>query len=241
MKVVYKPKGKAGEYSPLALNLYNGCSNGCKYCYVPRYCKIEREKFKSKIVVRKDVLKNLELDCIELRDNKDPILMCFTSDPYQKIEEELLITRQAIQILNRYNQSFQVLTKSGSLAIRDFELYKDSDSYAVTLTFDNEEDSRKYEPNADTPAARIRSLEIAKERGLKTWVSLEPVIYPKQSLHLIDLSYQFVDLFKVGKLNGNKKIEDRIDWRKFVMEAIRKIQNYKRAYYIKKDLYIYLP
>ena len=30
---IYRPKGKALEYSRLACNFYVGCSNGCTYCY----------------------------------------------------------------------------------------------------------------------------------------------------------------------------------------------------------------
>ena len=31
--LIYQPKGPAGEYTKWAINLYNGCSNGCEYCY----------------------------------------------------------------------------------------------------------------------------------------------------------------------------------------------------------------
>ena len=31
--LIYQPKGAAGEYAKWAINLYNGCSNGCTYCY----------------------------------------------------------------------------------------------------------------------------------------------------------------------------------------------------------------
>lgn len=31
--LIYQPCGPAGEYAKWALNLYNGCSNGCTYCY----------------------------------------------------------------------------------------------------------------------------------------------------------------------------------------------------------------
>lgn len=31
--LIYQPRGAAGEYAKWALNLYNGCSNGCTYCY----------------------------------------------------------------------------------------------------------------------------------------------------------------------------------------------------------------
>lgn len=33
-KALYQPSGKAGEYGQWAVNFYNGCSNGCTYCYL---------------------------------------------------------------------------------------------------------------------------------------------------------------------------------------------------------------
>ena len=33
-KALYNPGGKAGEYGRWAINFYNGCSNGCDYCYL---------------------------------------------------------------------------------------------------------------------------------------------------------------------------------------------------------------
>ena len=33
-RVIYSPKGKAGEYAENAANFYVGCSNGCTYCYL---------------------------------------------------------------------------------------------------------------------------------------------------------------------------------------------------------------
>ena len=35
MIAIYEPKGKALEYAPLALNLYDACPHGCTYCYCP--------------------------------------------------------------------------------------------------------------------------------------------------------------------------------------------------------------
>lgn len=242
MRVIYEPKGKAREYSPLALNLYIGCSNGCRYCYVPRYCRLKKEEFRNNISVRKNILRKIELDALELQIEKNtkPILMCFTCDPYQRIELIKQITRQAIEILNKYNQNFQILTKNGNLAKRDFDLYKKKDTYAVTLTFDNKKQSKIIEPEADTPQNRIKSLKEAHKLGIETWVSLEPVILPSQSLNLIDLTYEFVDLYKVGKLNGYPKIESKINWREFGKKAIDKLKRYNKEFYIKKDLRKYL-
>lgn len=33
-RVIYSPKGKAGEYAENAANFFVGCSNGCAYCYL---------------------------------------------------------------------------------------------------------------------------------------------------------------------------------------------------------------
>lgn len=55
MNVIYEPKGKAGEYSPLAVNLYRGCDHGCTYCYAPAATRTARETF-SCPVLRPDII-----------------------------------------------------------------------------------------------------------------------------------------------------------------------------------------
>ena len=95
MRVIYEPAGKAREYSALALNLYNGCKNGCLYCYVPNFCKKDKNQFHSKVEVRQGILKKLVIDCRAGISEK--VLMCFTSDPYPENSE---ITREALKIFN---------------------------------------------------------------------------------------------------------------------------------------------
>jgi hypothetical protein len=69
------------------------------------------------------------------------------------------------------------------------------------------------------PADRIESLKEAHRRNIRTWVSMEPVIYPEQTMHLIEMTYEFVDCFWVGKLNHDAALERTIDWPKFRREA----------------------
>ena len=45
MQVIYEPQGRAGEFAPLAANLYRGCGHGCSYCYVPMVIKTKRDIF----------------------------------------------------------------------------------------------------------------------------------------------------------------------------------------------------
>ena len=79
MPIIYKPKGKALEYSKLAANLYKGCSHGCKYCYVPgippyKFKKNAREEFYSNPLPRADVIRQLQRDAKKLEGDKRPVL-----------------------------------------------------------------------------------------------------------------------------------------------------------------------
>ena len=109
-------------------------------------------------------------------------------------------TRQVLERLRFYDQPFTILTKGGMLAAKDFDLYGPNDKFGVTLTFDNPEDSRKWEPGAALPADRIAALKEAHNHGIQIWVSMEPVIYPEQNINLIKMTQKLVDFFFIDRL-----------------------------------------
>ena len=168
------------------------------------------------------------------------ILLCFTCDPYQSIETEHKITRQTLEIFTRHNIRARILTKAGMGSVIDVALMKENRAiYGATLTFVDDVDSRYYEPYAALPWSRFEALKIAKEAGLETWVSLEPVISPEQSIEIIHLTHEYVDVYKVGKWNHDKKAKD-INWRDFGIRAKEVLQQYGKNYYIKRDLAVFL-
>jgi DNA repair photolyase len=238
--IIYEPRGKAQEYCKLACNLYRGCSHGCTYCYAP--LATHNNDFNHPIP-RKDVIEKLELDAAKLRFPRNkpdsPILLCFTCDPYQPIDTKYQLTRQAIKILKSNNLDVMILTKGGKRAERDFDLLTPTDKFGVTLTCLDISESLKWESAAALPTERIESLKNAHKLGIKTWVSIEPVINPIVSLAIIRQTHKFVDLFKVGKMNYNA-IAKTIDWTKFGNEAIELLKSLNKAYYIKDDLKKYL-
>ena len=238
MSVIYRPQGRAAEYSHLAINHYVGCSHGCTYCYVPAITR--NPDFHTKQSIRKDVLYKLRREAPNFAGMNERILLCFACDPYQPLDDELQITRKVIEILKANNIPFQVLTKAGTRAARDFDLYGPNDVFAVTLTFLNDTKSKQFEPNAAIPRSRILSLEMAKQYGFETWVSLEPVIEPDESLEIIRQTHQFVDLYKIGKMNHVPAIANNINWRTFGKKAIQLCRECEVNYYIKADLAQYL-
>lgn len=237
---IYEPSGKALEYSHLALNLYTGCDNGCTYCYAPSVMHKGRDDF-AKVEPRHDILDALEKQLfnwntsVKREMDHARVLLCFTCDPYPSIDTRT--TSAALALLSGPGVPFTVLTKSGSRALPDIDFYGPNDAFGTTLTFMDSTDSVKWEPSAALPANRINALKTFHDAGIHTWVSLEPVIDPVQTLEIIKATHEFVDHYKVGKLNYAKS---PIDWRAFGMAALFALDSFGKKYYIKEDLAAYL-
>lgn len=239
MKIIYEPRGKALEYSPLAANLYKGCSHKCSYCYAPSATFKKRVVFHSDEYIRPrtNILDDFEKDCKKIAGDKREILFSFTTDPYQKIDEELQITRKALIIALKYDLFPVILTKGGKLSTRDFDIlsqFKNS-KFGVSLTHDIDSVSLKWERAAPLPNERIESLMDAWTYGIETYVSFEPVIDPDAVYRLIDRTHEFVDFYKVGKLNHNA-YQKTIDWVLFRETVIKQLDSLDKKYMIKKDL-----
>lgn len=175
-----------------------------------------------------------------MREENDtrPILFSFVSDPYQPIEADLQITRQALQIAKLYHLNTKVLTKGrAELIRRDLELMKQAKTQlGVTLCFTDDKMRQEWEPDASPVSDRLAILKEAHGLGIYTWVSLEPVINPRQALAVIKKAAPFVDLWKVGKLNHMKSVESLVDWKKFATDVEALLKKISATYYIKNSL-----
>lgn len=235
--VIYEPKGRAGEYCPLAVNLYRGCGHGCLYCYGPDTLHIDRQEFKQ-AAPRQDIIKKLERDIpLATADGASGnVWLCVTSDSHQPINEIHQLTRQAIIILHANGFNVTILTKGGNRSMADIDLLRPGlDEYAVTLTCTSDSRSKQWEPNAAPPWERINALIKAHDKGIYTWVSMEPVLYPEQSLALIKMSAPYVDEFKLGVLNYHPHAAT-INWREYGTAAIDLVNSLRKKLYIKEDL-----
>jgi len=237
--IIYTPRGKAREYSPYALNIYTGCDHNCKYCYV-KSLKLQRYKPNNEIEPRKDILKKLEKQ-LKKQEITEQVLLCFMGDPYCKADIEYETTREILNILLKYDIPVAILSKGGGRILRDIELFKKFRNIKVgaTLTLIEEKESLYYEPGAALPRERIEVLGILHREGIKTWVSFEPVIRPPTTYQLLELSYPFVDQYKVGKMNYYK-LDFIVNWREFGNTIAKKLMKLKKDFYIKKDLYKYM-
>jgi DNA repair photolyase len=238
---IYAPKGQAGEYSPLAANPYRGCGHGCAYCYVPQVLKMPRAKFDAGAVERADFLKNLIKDARKYQAAGiiEQVMLSFTTDVYSP--SATLLTREAIKVLIEHGMSFCTLTKGGTRALRDLDLFRpDRDAFASTLTSLTDAFSLKWERNAALPGDRIAALMKFHDAGIFTWVSLEPTLDCDSSLQIVRETHEFVDLYKIGRVNY-LPMTKTTDWKSYTERMVELCARLGAAHYVKKDLQPFLP
>ena len=235
MKPIYEPGGRAREYGELACNIYTGCNHGCTYCYARKL----KERWTRKGTVctfdapepRAGIVEAVRRQIAREKMKGRMIFLCFTCDPYPA-EIDTAATRAVIQTIKESGNHVRILTKGGFRAERDFDLLDSGDWFGVTYTGLTVEAAPEWEPNAAPSLERLTSLIHAKDRGIQTWVSCEPVLDPEGVYYLIR-STGYIDLFKIGKLNY---APSEIRWADFGREAERLCREYGRGYYIKADL-----
>ncbi len=230
---IYVPKGRAKEYGDYALNIYTGCPHCCYYCFAPGVLRKERERFHNDVRPRDDVVSMVknQLHFHQIKDKT--IHLCFTCDPYPR-GYDTSVTRTIIEAIKNSGNHVQILTKSEET--RDLDLLDENDWYGVSYAGYKTCYSQvmfSSEPNAASPINRLNALEVAHIHGVKTWVSMEPVLDADDALSLLQLRFPYIDRYKIGKLNYHPS---DIDWKAFGLEAERICREKGYDYYIKADL-----
>lgn len=221
MKPIYVPKGKAKEYGDYAINIYTGCPHECYYCFAPNVLHREREKFHTCIAPRENIVEETRKQIEREGITGKLIHLCFTCDPYP-VGYDTTPTREIIKVIKESGNNVQILTKGDGS--RDFDLLDENDWYGITLD------------GADCKAPtreRLNSLAEAHSKGIKTWVSFEPVTNEREffiELHCVSL---VVDKVKIGKLNYHPS---NIDWADFGRKAEELCKKLGLDYYIKESL-----
>jgi DNA repair photolyase len=221
MKPIYEPKGKAKEYGDYAINIYTGCPHECFYCFAPSVLRKVKDDFHKCVEPRKNIVEEVKRQIEREKITGKLIHLCFTCDPYP-CGYDTTPTREIIKIIKESGNNVQILTKGDGR--RDFDLLDRNDWYGITL------DGTKCKAPI---RERLESLAVAHSRGIKTWVSLEPVTDERIffiNLHCVSV---FADKVKIGKLNYHPS---NIDWKTFGEKAEALCKSMGIDYYIKDGL-----
>ena len=223
MRPIYEPKGKAKEYGDLAINIYTGCPHRCYYCFAPSVLRRNKEAFHSRVEPRNGVVEAVKKQ-IEREEITDKLIhLCFTCDPYPT-GYDTMATREIIKLLKDSENHIQILTKGDGT--RDFDLLDSGDWYGVTLDGVNNKHAREN-------MQRIQDLYDAEAKGIKTWVSFEPVVNSGSVIRYLRLVAPIIDKVKIGKLNY---YPSSIEWGRFGRIIEKECQQLGVDYYIKESL-----
>ena len=160
------------------MNIYRGCLHGCIYCDARSDCYQLKHPFED-IEVKRNAPALLEA-ALRKKRKKCMISTGSMSDPYIPIEQELGMTRQCLEIIERYGFGLSIQTKSDRI-LRDLDLLSRIHRNAkcvvqMTLTTYDERLCRILEPNVCTTGARFEVLKRLKEAGIPTVVWISPLL-----------------------------------------------------------------
>jgi DNA repair photolyase len=231
MQTIYEPKGKAKEYGELALNIYTGCTHGCTYCYAPSVLRRDKTDFTANVQPRVNILEETKkrLSKGDIKDKE--IFLCFTCDPFP-IGADCTETYRIIKTIKDSGNRVAILTKGKIDCQLLFSLLDSKDRFGVTLSC-NSQIATSFEPNAESPTRRLDYLRKAKKYGVKTFVSCEPVLQQSFVYQLITMEENFIDEYRIGKLNYH---DSPIDWKEFGKTCEYLCQTHNRNYLIKEGL-----
>lgn len=159
------------------MNIYRGCCHGCLYCDSRNSC-YQNPNF-DQVTAKADALQILR-DDLARKVRPAFIGMGAMSDPYNPFEEELQLTRHALELIDAYQCGVAVATKSGLIA-RDVDLYRMIQDHSpvickLTVTTADDALAAKIEPHAPSPSQRLTALEKLSKAGIFSGVLLMPVL-----------------------------------------------------------------
>ena len=172
------------------INLYKGCTHGCVYCYAPSLTHDDR-KWGTYVDVKVNAPHVLERELSGLE--KEEVFLSSASDPYQPVEARYRLTRRCLEVLRRRRFPVSILTRS-PLVLRDLDLLNRLGRVRVGMSITTVP-VREFEPGVPPLQRRIDTLRELRTAGIRTWVSLAPVI---PGALMLDLDRLFEDLSGAG-------------------------------------------
>ncbi len=202
---------------------------------------MKRTEFDKGATPRPDFIKHLTRDAKKYQQAgiAEQVMLSFTTDPYHPGETSL--TRETLQVLRDHGLGFCTLTKGGTRALRDLDLFRpDRAAFASTLTSLDDAFSQKWERGAALPGDRLQALRRFHHAGIFTWVSLEPTLDTESSLEIVRRVHEYVDLVKIGRVNY-LPMAKTTDWKSYTEQMVELCSELGLQHYVTHDLQPYLP
>ena len=167
-----------------AVNPYRGCEHGCVYCYArPSHAWLGYSPgldFETRLTFKPEIASLLERELRKTGYVAKPIALGSNTDPYQPVERTQRLTRQVLEVLERFEHPVSIVTKSAGV-LRDLDILRrmaERDLVRVWLSVTTLDPSlaRRMEPRAATPARRVETIARLSAAGVPAGVLAAPMI-----------------------------------------------------------------
>ncbi len=159
------------------MNIYKGCCHGCIYCdsrsecyHVDDFDRV-RAKTNALEIIRNDLRRKMKPGVVGTGA---------MSDPYNPFENELQLTRHALELIDAYGFGAAIATKS-DLILRDIDILKSIKEHSpvlckLTITTCDDALCQKIEPNVAVSSRRFEVLRELCCAGIFAGILLMPVL-----------------------------------------------------------------
>jgi len=167
-----------------AINMYRGCEHGCVYCFArPSHAYLGYSPgldFETRLTFKPDIAALLERELRRPGYEPRPIALGSNTDPYQPVERTLALTRQVLEVLERFGHPCSIVTKSAGV-LRDLDILERMAERGLvrvwlSVTTLDPELARRMEPRAATPDRRLATIARLSEAGIPAGVLAAPMI-----------------------------------------------------------------
>ena len=159
------------------MNIYKGCSHGCIYCDSRSEC-YRVDHFDQ--VRAKDHAVALIAAELKSRKRTGVIGTGAMSDPYNPMEKDYQLTRNALELIDRYQFGVSIATKS-DLVVRDVDILAAIARHSpvlikITITAADDALSQRIEPHAPQSSRRFAAIKALSDRGIFAGVLMMPIL-----------------------------------------------------------------
>ena len=174
------------------LNIYDKCDIGCFFCKFNR------------------CVNQVSLNVINYDDYvNQKVLVSYSTDPYPYIYRNEVVP-EVIGRLHKNNCSVVFLTRRAECLIKDLKIFNQGDYVGLSISENNDKNS--------TIENNTLLFQLAKNAGIKTWISLEPVVTFSFVREMLDIYQDKVDFIRIGK----NDLEINCNW-KNICEQVKKL------------------
>lgn len=190
---------------PIRVDTYKTCSFGCTYCFSNCRKIMEFEK-ELQIANIKQIERKLDKIFNQKKYDNTNFLDTLISnnytwhcggmsDPFQPVEKKFQITKQMLDITNKYGIHILFSTKSDT--VYDCDIRPDLHTFQLSIT--NVDNRTDIEPNVPNIKDRYKFYRDLKNKGFKVGIRLQPFIPSISTLEIVEM-FKDADHFTIEGL-----------------------------------------